>query len=569
MNKAAQAVMASQVKRQQDVVFGTEAQQELLRGATILANAVKSTMGPSGHNVIIDTEMSAPLITKDGVTVARAINLREKLPSIGAELLKEVASKTNELAGDGTTTATVLGHAMLAEGIKMVATGRSAIGIKRGMDIATTKVIEWLKSNSIKVRGTEDIVNVGTISANGDRQIGELLAEAISKVGEDGIITVEPAKSFKTSLEVVEGMQFDGGYVSPYFVTNQEKLTAELSNPFILITSRKISSLQEILPVLEMVANQAKPLIIIGDEIEGEALHTLIVNKMKGTLMACAVKAPSYGENRADVLKDIAVVTGGEVIDASTSTALRNVQLPQLGTCKKAIITRGTTTLIGDSARTEIKEQIDARVATLKAAMSEDALLDDLRRNNYKNRLAKLAGGIAVLKVGGSTEVEILEKKDRVDDALNATVAAAQEGIIPGGGTALYYAAMHQEECLSRCPDIQFGTTTEDERAGIKVIITACKMPLRVIVENTGKSAEVVMNKLWDSAWIGPNNQADNYERYGYDAYNHVYGDMIDKGIIDPLKVARFALEHASSVVGLMLTCNCVVLNEREERVHD
>lgn len=566
-------------KRQQDVVFGTEAQQELLKGATILANAVKSTMGPSGHNVIIDTEMSAPLITKDGVTVARSINLREKLPSIGAELLKEVAAKTNELAGDGTTTATVLAHAMLAEGIKMIATGRSSIGIKRGMDMASANVIDWLKTNAIKVRGSEDIVNVGTISANGDRQIGELLAEAISRVGEDGIITVEPAKSFKTSLEVVEGMQFDGGYVSPYFVTNQEKLTAELKDPFILITNRKISSLQEILPVLEMVANQARPLVIIGDEIEGEALHTLIVNKMKGTLMACAVKAPSYGENRADILKDIAVVTGGHVIDASTSTALRNVELPQLGTCKKAIITRGVTTLIGDSSRLEIKEQIEERVATLRAAMSESNVLDDLHRHNYKNRLAKLAGGVALVRVGGSTEVEILEKKDRVDDALNATVAAVQEGIIPGGGTALYYAACALEKAAPL-------SKHADELAGVQVIINACKMPLRVIVENTGKSADVVMNELDpNKPDKGPHDiRTTDYtaeekaaiaesvvkrKRYGYDAYNHVYGDMIDKGIIDPLKVARFALEHAASVVGLMITCNAIILNERVENVHD
>jgi chaperonin GroEL len=544
----------------------------MLEGATILANAVKATMGPSGHNVIIDREMSAPFITKDGVTVARSINLKKKLPSIGAELLKEVASKTNEQAGDGTTTATVLGFALLSEGVKMITTGHSSIEMKRGMELASVKIVDWLKDNCIKVRGTEDIINVGTISANGDRQIGQLLSDAIDKVGEDGIITIEPAKSFRTSLEVVEGMQFDGGYISPYFITNQEKNTVEFQDPFVLITNRKISSLSEILPLLEQVANEDKPLIIIGDEIEGEALQTLIVNKMRGVLHVCAVKAPSYGDNRTDILSDISLVTGGTVIDSSSPQALKNVQVSDLGTCKKVIITRTSTTIVGNTSD-EMKAAVDTRVQQLRSALATDTTMDGLRINNYKKRLAKLAGGIAVVKVGGSTEVEILEKKDRVEDALNATVAAVQEGIIPGGGTALFYAACELES--SDC----FKHLSQAELAGVKVVINACKAPLRTIVENTGKSADVVMNKLVE---IPPNSyglsSGDNWPteeeikaalqkkiRFGYDASKHRYGDLIEWGIIDPVKVPRYALEHATSVVGLMLTCNAVVVNETEE----
>ena len=412
----------------QEVTFGQEAHKQLVEGAEILYRAVKSTMGPSGHNVIIDNGQTAPLITKDGVTVAKSINLKDKLPSIGAELIKEVASKTNELAGDGTTTATVLGYTMLQQGIKMTATGRSAIEIKRGMEWATEKVIGWIKEHAVPVRNDEDVINIGTISSNGDRSIGELLCNAISKVGQDGIITIEPAKSVKTTLDVVEGMQFDSGFVSPYFVTNQEKMTAELTDPYILITNKKLSSLQEILPVLELSANANKPLLIIGDEIEGEALHTLIVSKMKGVLFTCAVKAPSYGENRTDVLSDIALVTGGKVFDASSEKQIKNATLADLGQCKRAIVTKSSTTLVGDDANR--KELISERVEQLRTLLNANIGLDDLKRENTKKRLAKLAGGIAVIKVGGSTEVEIFEKKDRVEDALNATIAAVQEGKI-------------------------------------------------------------------------------------------------------------------------------------------
>jgi chaperonin GroEL len=541
----------------QEVVFGDEAHQKLLQGASVLAKAVRSTMGPSGHNVIIDTRSGPPLITKDGVTVARSINLKETLPRMGADLLKEVASKTNELAGDGTTTATVLGFEMLQQGIKMVATGRSAIGIKRGMDFATKEIIKYLKENAIKVRDQQDIISVGTISANGDRQIGELLAQAIEKVGSDGIITIEPAKSVQTTLEVVEGMQFDSGYVSPYFITNQEKMQAELINPYILITNRKISVLKEIVPLLESVAKQNRPLLIIGDEIEGEALHTLILNKMRNILTVCAVKAPSYGEHRTDILSDIAVVTNGHVFDSSSGVSLQNGNISQLGSCKKVIIGRNTTTIIGDSGNLEIKQKVAERVSMLRAALADGAI-DDLHRDKYKKRLAKLSGGVAVIRVGGSTEVEILEKKDRVEDALNATVAAVQEGIVPGGGCALYYAADFVENVLENYLPAD-SKLDDDESAGVNVILSACRMPLKTIVTNTGRSADVVMSKLTDV--IGKQTE---WQHYGYDAATGEYGNLIDKGIIDPVKVSRYALEHACSVIGLMLTCDAVIVNEGE-----
>ena len=476
-----------------------------------------------------------------------------------------------------TTTATVLGFALLQQGIKMTATGRSAIEIKRGMEWGTNKVIDWLKQHAIPVRNDEDIINVGTISANGDRSIGELLCNAIGKVGQDGIITIEPAKSVKTTLDVVEGMQFDSGFVSPYFVTNQEKMTAELTDPYILITNKKISSLQEILPVLELASNTNKPLLIIGDEIEGEALHTMIVNKMKGVLFTCAVKAPSYGENRTDVLSDIALVTGGKVFDASSEKQIKNAVLSDLGKCKRAIISKGSTTLVGDD--TSRKDLIAERVDQLRALLVSNVGIDDLKRENTKKRLAKLAGGIAVIKVGGSTEVEIFEKKDRVEDALNATVAAVQEGILPGGGTALFYVSEWLQKEMQNASEF-----TEDELAGVKVIYEACRQPLRVIIENTGKSADVVMNELrsYENKKLvnflhdvaGDTNHPEEIIekkaeillnerlRQGYDASRHVYCDLIEQGIIDPLKVERYAIEHACSVVGLLLTTNCVVVIE-------
>lgn len=564
MNKTStQAVLeAAQGGVHQKVVFGNEAHTKLLEGASVLAQAVGSTMGPSGHNVIIDGTVGAPLITKDGVTVARSINLKDRLPSMGAELLKEVASKTNELAGDGTTTATVLAHAMLKEGIKMIATGRDAIYVKKGMDFATEKVIEVLKKNCIPVRNSQDIINVGTISANGDVKIGELLSQAIDKVGQDGIITIEPGKSTQTTLEVAEGMQFDGGYLSPYFVTNSEKNTVEMINPFVLLTNRKISSLGDFLPILEKVANTNSPLLVIADDVEGEALHTLIVNKFKGTLASCAVKAPSYGENRTDILGDIAAVVGGTVLDASNAQALKSLSLESLGVAAKVIVTRTNTTIVGDASESS-KQAIEERVKGLRTSLNSDGSLDELHIDRYKKRLAKLAGGVAVVKVGGSTEVEILEKKDRVEDALNATIAAAQEGIVPGGGSALFYAQQEVGEYFNQLVSEDLG---EDFRAGVRVVLNACQAPLRTIVANTGKSADVVMDKLATHQDVRLFDTEKSKQlaklRYGYDAAKGEYGDLIDRGIIDPVKVERYALEHASSVVGLMLTCNAVVLNE-------
>lgn len=481
-----------------------------------------------------------------------------------------------------TTTATVLGYTMLKQGIKMTATGRSAIEIKRGMEWATEKVVGWLADHAIPVRNNDDIINIGTISANGDRTIGELLSEAISRVGQDGIITIEPAKSVKTTLDVVEGMQFNSGFVSPYFVTNQEKMTSELNDPYILITNKKLSSLQELLPVLELAANANKPLLIIGDEIEGEALHTMIVNKMKGVLFTCAVKAPSYGENRTDILSDIALVTGGKVFDASSEKSIKSATLSDLGCCKRAIITKSSVTLVGDDAGSR-KELISERVEQLRALLAANIGLDDLKRDNTKKRLAKLAGGIAVIKVGGSTEVEIFEKKDRVEDALNATVAAVQEGILPGGGAALFYASEWLHSVVAEQKDNQL---TEDELAGVRVISEACRQPLRVIVENTGKSPDVVMNELRNidndkikkllSDISGKTTKSvESIEesvketlskrlRHGYDASRHVYCDLIDQGIVDPHKVETAALQAACSVIGLLLTTNCVVVINNE-----
>lgn len=567
-------------KTKQEVVFEEKAHEELLKGATILTKAVKSTMGPGGHGIIIDYKNKAPIITKDGVTVAKSINLKDKLQSIGAELLKEIAAKTNDLAGDGTTTATVLGYGLLSQGIKMIATGRSAIEIKKGIELACKEVIEFLKENCVPVKNQNDIISIGTISANGDRKIGELLAEAIMKVGADGIITVEPAKSVNTQLEVVEGLQFEGGYISPYFVTNGEKLICELNEPYILLTNRKISALEDVIPVLEAIYRAKKPLLVVCDEMEGEALHTLIVNKMKEKISVCVVKAPSYGENRTDILQDINAVVGGNVIDLSSELKLQNVQLNNLGTCKKVIVSRTTTTIVG-STDAKTKEAIESRMNMLRAALN-DKTLDELHIDRYKKRLAKLSGGVAVIKVGGSTEVEILEKKDRVEDALNATIAATQEGIVPGGGTALFYAAIYLRKLLEEDPC--WKKLPEDIIAGIQVVANACEMPLRTIVENTGTSPEVVTAFLKETVEknnislknkkkINIENKVNEYKNsitpsdlfvklIGYDAANHKYENLLNKGIIDPVKVTKYALEHACSVIGLVLTCNAVVIND-------
>lgn len=582
----------TQTEPTQEIVFFPKAHEELLKGATILAKAVASTMGPSGHSVIIDMEVGPPQITKDGVTVARSIKLKDRLQSMGAELLKEVASKTNDLAGDGTTTATVLGHSMLSEGVKMISTNRSSISVKKGMDLATTRVINYLKNKSIPVSSIEDIINVGTISANGDRSIGELLAKAIEKVGKDGIITIEPAKSVQTTLDVVEGTQIDSGYVSPFFITNSEKAICELENPYVLITPNKITSIQDIIGALEGVAKNAKSLLIIADDVEGDALHTLIVNKTKGVLKVCAVKAPSYGEHRSDILSDIQVLVGGTVFGATSDVSIKNATIEHLGTAKKVIVGRGSTTIIGNPDP-EKKQKLEERTNSLRALL-EEGTLDALHTDKTRKRLARLSGGIAVIRVGGSTEVEILEKKDRVEDAVNATIAATQEGIVPGGGTALFYAAQHLKadlksgELLSLCGD-------PDVVAGIEMIANVCEAPLRTIVENTGVSPDIVAEKLAQSNnnhkvfYIDVGNiepedmisyidavkkemahKYDNLDpevakfRFGYNAATGKYLDLVHEGIIDPVKVTRYALEHAASVIGLVLTCNSVIVNEEE-----
>lgn len=539
----------------QEVIFADKAHEQLLKGATILAQAVGSTMGPSGHNVIIDSSTKAPLITKDGVTVAKSIHLKDKMERIGASLIYEIAQKTNELAGDGTTTASVLGHGLLAQGIKMVATGRSAISIKKGMDMASQEAIKFLRENSVPVRDKQDIISVGTISANGDVQIGTLLSDAIEKVGKHGIITCEPSKGVATKLEISEGLQFDSGYISPFFVTNGERLTCEFENPYILVSNKKISAVADILRLLEQVHQTNRPLVIIADEIEAEALHTLIINKTKGILPVCAIKAPAFGEFRTDILNDISTVVGGEVFDLSSEQKLTKITLDQLGTCKRIIIGRNITTIVG--APSNRKQLIDERVETIRAALSS-GVVEDLQLERLRRRLAKLAGGVAVVKVGGSTEVEILERKDRVEDALNATVAATQEGIVPGGGTALFYAAQHLKKVFfAKGVDL-----SEDILAGVTVVINACEVPLRKIVSNTGVSADVVVSRLKENLEISNVNDSVFKNALGYDAANHTYTNLIQNGIIDPVKVTRYALEHACSVVGLMLTTNCVIVED-------
>lgn len=586
------------LQRFQRVVGKHKAHEKLLNGAETLAEAVSSTMGPSGHSVIIDNDIGGPTITKDGVTVAKSIHLKDRLESMGAELLKEVASKTNDLAGDGTTTATVLAHALLKEGHKMIKSGRSSIELKKGMDVAWKEVVNFLQQNCIDMASDRDIVNVATISANGDTEIGNIIYEAIKAVGADGLITIEPAKSVKTSLRLAEGIQVDSGFVSPFFITNNDKQVCELENPYVLITANKISSLKDILPVLEQIDTANKPLLIIADDVEGEALHTLVVNKTKGVIKVCAVKAPGYGEHRADILADLGCVVSGVVLGATSELDLKNVKLEHLGKCKKAIINRKSSTLIVDEKNEEASNKTQKRIESIRTALREDKTLDELRISKFRERLAKLSGGIAVIEVGGSTEVEILEKKDRVEDAVNATQAAAQEGIVPGGGTALFYASQHirsmlemgffekSQEKFKACFD-------NDIVAGIEAVANACEAPLKTIVLNTGKEPAVIgeqLNANWaevknlciDVANISENDVVNMIQdlqatkntegpskkfRYGYNAASHEYGDLVEAGIIDPVKVTRYALEHAVSVIGLMLTCDAVIVNEEENGV--
>ena len=517
-----------------DVRFSSDAREKMLRGVDILANAVKVTLGPKGRNVIIDKSFGAPRITKDGVTVAKEIELEDKFENMGAQMVREVASKTNDIAGDGTTTATVLAQAIVKEGAKSVAAGMNPMDLKRGVDMAVLEAIKDLEKRSKKIKTSEEVAQVGTISANGARDIGDMIASAMQKVGNEGVITVEEAKSLDTELEVVEGMQFDRGYLSPYFVTNAEKMIAELEDPYILIHEKKLSSLQAMLPVLEAVVQSGKPLVIVAEDVEGEALATLVVNKLRGGLKVAAVKAPGFGDRRKAMLEDIAILTNGTVISEDLGIKLENVTLDMLGRSKKISITKENTTIVDGAGD---KKDIEGRVAQIKAQIEETT--SDYDREKLQERLAKLAGGVAVIRVGGATEIEVKEKKDRVDDALNATRAAVEEGIVPGGGVALLRAKKAVAMLKSDNADVE---------AGIKIVLRALEAPIRQIAENAGVEGSIVVGKVLESA-----------ETMGFDAQNETYVDMIKSGIIDPTKVVRTALQDAASVASLLITTEAMV----------
>ncbi|HVV64243.1 MAG TPA: chaperonin GroEL [Rhizomicrobium sp.] len=518
-----------------DVRFGADAREKMLRGVDILADAVKVTLGPKGRNVVIEKSFGAPRTTKDGVTVAKEIELADKFENMGAQMVREVASKTNDAAGDGTTTATVLAQAIVREGSKSVAAGMNPMDLKRGIEKAVEAVVSDLKKRSKKVKDNAEIAQVGTISANGDVSVGKMIAEAMAKVGNEGVITVEEAKSLETELEVVEGMQFDRGYISPYFITNADKMMAELEEPYILIHEKKLSSLKDLLPLLEAVVQSGRPLLIIAEEVEGEALATLVVNKLRGGLKVAAVKAPGFGDRRKAMLEDIAIVTGGQVISEDLGIKLENVKINMLGTAKKVRIDKDNTTIIDGSGK---KGDIQARVAQIKAQIEETT--SDYDKEKLQERLAKLAGGVAVIRVGGATEVEVKEKKDRVDDALNATKAAVEEGILPGGGAALLYATKALKDLTG---------DNDDQNQGIAIVRRAIQSPIRQIVENSGVEASIVVGKLLE--------QKSN--TYGFDAQSEKYVDLVEAGIVDPTKVVRIALQDASSVAALLITTEAMV----------
>ncbi|PTM98376.1 chaperonin GroEL [Mycoplana dimorpha] len=517
-----------------EIKFGRTAREKMLRGVDILADAVKVTLGPKGRNVIIDKSFGAPRITKDGVSVAKEIELEDKFENMGAQMVREVASKTNDIAGDGTTTATVLAQAIVREGAKAVAAGMNPMDLKRGIDLAVNEVVKDLQAKAKKINTSEEVAQVGTISANGERQIGLDIAEAMQKVGNEGVITVEEAKTAETELEVVEGMQFDRGYLSPYFVTNPEKMVADLEDAYILLHEKKLSNLQAMLPVLEAVVQTGKPLVIIAEDVEGEALATLVVNKLRGGLKIAAVKAPGFGDRRKAMLEDIAILTGGTVISEDLGIKLENVTLDMLGRAKKVSISKENTTIVDGAGQ---KSEIEGRVAQIKAQIEETT--SDYDREKLQERLAKLAGGVAVIRVGGSTEVEVKEKKDRIDDALNATRAAVQEGIVPGGGVAL----------LRSSVKITVKGANEDQEAGINIVRRALQAPARQIAENAGDEASIVVGKILDN----------NTDNYGYNAQTGEYGDMIAMGIVDPVKVVRTALQDAASVAGLLVTTEAMI----------
>ena len=518
-----------------DVKFGADARERLLRGVDILANAVEITLGPKGRNVVIDKSFGAPRTTKDGVTVAKEIELADKFENMGAQMVREVASKTSDAAGDGTTTATVLARAIVREGAKAVAAGTNPMDLKRGIEKAVDVVVEDLKKRSKKIKSNDEIAQVGTISANGDREVGDMIAKAMAKVGNEGVITVEEAKSLATELDIVEGMQFDRGYISPYFITNPDKMVAELEEPYILIHEKKLASLQPILPLLEAVVQGGRPLLIIAEEVEGEALATLVVNKLRGGLKVAAVKAPGFGDRRKAMLEDIAVVTGGQVISEDLGIKLENVKLNMLGTAKKVRIDKDDTTIIDGAGK---KADIHARVAQIKLQIEDTT--SDYDKEKLQERLAKLAGGVAVIRVGGATEIEVKERKDRVDDALHATKAAVEEGIVPGGGTALLYATKALAGLTGE---------NEDQTQGIAIVRRAIQSPIRQIVENAGAEASIVVGKLLEQ----------KSGTYGFDAQSEKYSDLIETGIVDPTKVVRIALQNAASVAALLITTEAMV----------
>jgi chaperonin GroEL len=525
-----------------DVKFDTEARDKMLRGVDILADSVKVTLGPKGRNVVIDKAFGAPRITKDGVSVAKEIELSDKFENMGAQMLREVASKTSDIAGDGTTTATVLAQAIIRGGVRAVAAGMNPMDLKRGIDQAVTAVIAEVEARAKKIKTTDEIAQVGTISANGEAEVGRLIAEAMEKVGKEGVITVEEAKGLHTELTVVEGMQFDRGYLSPYFITNAEKMIAELENPYILIHEKKLSSLQPMLPILEGVARSGRPLLIIAEDVDGEALATLVVNKLRGGLKIAAVKAPGFGDRRKAMLEDIAILTKGQMISEDLGIQLEGVTLEMLGTAKNVVITKDETTVVDGAGK---KKEITARCNQIRAQISETS--SDYDREKLEERLAKLAGGVAVLQVGGATEVEVKERKDRVDDAMHATRAAVQEGIVPGGGVALVRASVVLDGLK---------TANRDQEVGINIVRRALQAPARNIAENAGAEGSVIVGKLMESSDAN----------MGYDAKNNEYTDMIKAGVIDPTKVVRSALQNAASVAGLLVTTEAMVAEKPEPK---
>jgi chaperonin GroEL len=524
-----------------ELLFNTDARSKLKRGVDQLAEAVKVTLGPKGRNVVIDKKFGSPTVTKDGVTVAKEIELSDPIENMGAQMVKEVATKTSDLAGDGTTTATVLAQAIFREGLKNVTAGANPMELKRGIDRAVEAVVEQLRSISVPSAGKKEIAQVGTISANNDKEIGNLIAEAMEKVGKDGVITVEEAKGLETTLETVEGMQFDRGYLSPYFVTDPEKMEAVLEDPYILIHDKKISAMKELLPLLEKTAQSGKPLLIIAEDVEGEALATLVVNKLRGTLKVCAVKAPGFGDRRKEMLRDIAVLVGGQVISEELGFKLENTTLSDLGRAKRVVVDKDNTTIVDGKGK---PDDIKGRIAEIRAAIEKST--SDYDREKLQERLAKLSGGVAVINVGAATETELKEKKARVEDALHATRAAVEEGIVPGGGVALIRA----QSALDKLKG------TEDEKIGVEIVRRALEEPIRMIAQNAGAEGSIVVARVKES----------KDKNFGYNAATDVYEDLVKAGVIDPTKVTRTALQNAASIAGLLLTTECVVVEKKEEK---